>query len=61
MVIEIYPAENAEFGWRAKDGNHEIIAVGGETYTRRDDAERAAENVIEEFKAFPDVPVFVHL
>lgn len=50
--IEIYEAENGEYGWRAEDGNNRIVAVGGETYVRKADAVRGFKNVLEELRAW---------
>jgi hypothetical protein len=51
--FEVYPQKHraglpnegeptGEFGWRYRAGNGQITAIGGEGFTRRDDAERAA-------------------
>ena len=50
--FETYPQQTvladqlpANYGWRLQDANGEIIATG-EGYTRRQDAERGARNVM---------------
>ena len=49
--IEIFPGEaEGEHYWRAKAGNHEIVAQS-EAYTTRFDARRAAETT------FPDARI----
>jgi len=48
MKIHIYRAKDG-WRWRAKKRNGRIIAEGGEGYTRRRDAERAVETLVEAF------------
>ena len=50
--VAVYEAENGEWAWRFQDGNNQIIAVGGETYTREDDALRGFDNAAREMAAF---------
>lgn len=53
-TFEIYPSEQMrllgdglpEWRWRLRAGNGEIVAAG-ESYTRREDAERAVERLRE--------------
>lgn len=47
--IEIHESVNGEWFWHLQDGNNEIVAVGGEGYTRREDAKRAAKNARKTF------------
>lgn len=44
--FEFYQGEDGQWYWRLKDGNNQIVAVGGEGYTRSEDAIRAITNVI---------------
>lgn len=49
--IEIFPGEqDGEHFWRAKAGNHEIVAVGSEPFVTRFDARRAAETTFPEIR-----------
>lgn len=43
--IKTYRRKDDEYGWRLIDGNGEQIAQG-EGYTRREDAEDGARNVV---------------
>jgi uncharacterized protein YegP (UPF0339 family) len=43
--FETFEDEAGSYRWRLIGGNGEIIA-GGESYTRREDAERGAQTVI---------------
>lgn len=58
--FEVYPQKRAvddgasaqvgptrEFGWRFRDANGQISAIGGEGFTRRADAHRAIEDFRE--------------
>jgi uncharacterized protein YegP (UPF0339 family) len=36
--FEVYKSPNGEFRWRLKSANGQIIATGGEGYTRKDGA-----------------------
>jgi len=36
--FELYKSPNGEFRWRLKSANGQIIATGGEGYTRKDGA-----------------------
>lgn len=49
-----HPKPTGEYGWRYRDANGQITAIGGEGFTRSEDAERAvrshAEDVCRELK-----------
>lgn len=55
--FEVYPrrkaelraSENAdaEFGWRFRAANGQISAIGGEGFTRREDAHRAVKDFLQ--------------
>jgi uncharacterized protein YegP (UPF0339 family) len=48
--LTVYQGDDGQWYWRATANNNEIVAQG-EGFTRKDDAERAAESV------FPDIDV----
>lgn len=39
--FEVYPRKDGGYGWRFVATNNRITAIGGEGFTRRDDANRA--------------------
>jgi uncharacterized protein YegP (UPF0339 family) len=41
-TVEVYPDGGGLWRWRRRAANHRIVADGGEGYTRRDAALRAA-------------------
>jgi hypothetical protein len=41
-----------EFGWRFRAANGQISAIGGEGFTRREDAHRAIGDFLESLDAF---------
>jgi uncharacterized protein YegP (UPF0339 family) len=43
-----------EFGWRFRAANGEISAIGGEGFTRREDANRAIHDFLREVYAQSD-------
>lgn len=43
--FELYKSANGEFRWRMKSANGQIIATGGEGYTRKDGALNGIEAV----------------
>jgi uncharacterized protein YegP (UPF0339 family) len=47
-TTEVYQDDKGEWRWRRVAPNNEIVADSGEGYTRRADAERAAERVFGE-------------
>ena len=53
LYIEVSEDNAGQYRWRAKAGNHEVVAVG-ESYTTRHDAERSARSL------FPDAPIHDH-
>lgn len=57
IKLTVYKADNGEWGWRGQDGNNQIIATGGETYTRKYDALKALSNVVDEFRGAGPVSV----
>lgn len=50
ITFEIYTDDGGEFRWRAKAANGLIIADSGEGYTRKEDAERAKDRLVELIK-----------
>lgn len=43
--FELYNSANGEFRWRLKSANGQVIATGGEGYTRKDGAINGIEAV----------------
>jgi uncharacterized protein YegP (UPF0339 family) len=41
--VDVYEDASGEFRWRRQAGNERIISDSSESYTRREDAERAAQ------------------
>lgn len=49
---EVFQGENSEWYWHVKGGNNKVVANSDpESYTRREDAVRAIEDV------FPEIPI----
>lgn len=49
------PELTGDFGWRFRAANGQITAIGGEGFTRREDAHRAVEDFLLSLKAAVDV------
>jgi uncharacterized protein YegP (UPF0339 family) len=43
--FEVYEDKGGSYPWRAKSSNGQIVASGGEAFSSKQSAERAAENV----------------
>ena len=52
--FELYKSANGEFRWRLKSANGQIIATGGEGYTRKDGALNGIEAVKRDA---PEAPI----
>lgn len=48
-VVDAKKAPTGEFGWRMQDRNAHLTAIGGEGFTRRDDAHRAIGGAVADF------------
>lgn len=46
--FEIYVDASLQWRWRMVDGNNRIVGVSGESFTRKGDATRATENIMED-------------
>lgn len=53
---ELYEDKAGEYRWRRKAGNHEIIAVSGESFYSKASASRSAKRVFPTVAS--DVPVW---
>jgi len=47
-IESAYGSSGPEYGWRFRDGNARITFVGGEGFTRREDAHRAFRGVAQQ-------------
>ena len=52
--FELYTSSNGEYRWRLKSANGQVIATGGEGYTRKDGAINGIEAVKRDA---PDAPI----
>lgn len=43
--MEVYKDARGQYRWRLKAGNGRVVADSGESYSRREDAERAARRL----------------
>ena len=46
VPIGVKPEPTGEYGWRFRAANGQITAIGGEGFTRRQDARRAASEFL---------------
>jgi uncharacterized protein YegP (UPF0339 family) len=44
-TFEVYEDKGGSYRWRAKSSNGQIVASGGEAFSSKQSAERAADNV----------------
>lgn len=48
---------SGEFGWRFRDANGRITFIGGEGFTRREDAHRAVKGAVEDVLTLAYAPL----